>query len=165
MKPSRREPLPLLLSIAIHVVVAFAILNAAFHYDFSGLGSPATAPPSAEKVAYVNVAPTAGATGGRDSVGPAPKASQSSRGLVAPTPVPPATAPPTPSTPGHPAHAAEWRAAGVDAEPRRRVVAPCGGPGAVVQANGRERGVTRVVHGAPVEPGPASTITRDGERL
>ncbi len=114
MKSSRREPLPLLLSIAIHVVVAFAILNAAFHYDFSGLGSPATAPPSAEKVAYVNVAPIAGATGGRDSVGPAPRATQSSRGLVAPTRVPDAIAVPAPSTSGNPGGVAGGRGRGGD---------------------------------------------------
>jgi len=114
MKSSRREPLPLLLSIAIHVVVAFAILNAAFHYDFSGLGSPATAPPTAEKVAYVNVAPTAGATGGRDSVGPAPRATQSSRGLVAPSRTPDAIAPPAPSTSGNPGGIVGGRGRGGD---------------------------------------------------
>ena len=114
MKSSRRDPLPLLLSIAIHVVVAFAILNAAFHYDFSGLGSPATAPPSAEKVAFVSVAPTAGATGGRDSAGPAPRATESSRGLVAPTRVPDAIAMPAPSTSGNPGGVVGGRGRGGD---------------------------------------------------
>ena len=79
----RREPAPLLFSIAIHVAVAFAILNAAFHYDFSGLTAPRPATPASEKLTYVNVAPSGGAAGGRDSTGPAPRTPPASRGLVA----------------------------------------------------------------------------------
>ena len=71
---TRREPAPLLLSIAVHIGVAFAILNAAFHYDFSGLVTPRIAAPVAERVTYVDAAPPGGATGGRDSAGPAPRA-------------------------------------------------------------------------------------------
>ncbi|MEO8624039.1 MAG: hypothetical protein ABI625_23370 [bacterium] len=99
----RREPAPLLLSIAIHVGVAFAILNAAFHYDFSSLSAPhAPSPPPPEKIAYFSVAPPGGAPGARDSLGPAAKATQPSRGLVAPVRVPDAIAPPAPPTAGTP---------------------------------------------------------------
>ncbi len=100
---TRREPAPLLLSIAIHVVVAVAILNAAFHYDFSGLTLPRTAAMAAEKLTYISVAPAGGVTGGRDSTGPAPKAILPTRGLVAPLRVPSsiaAAAPTIPATSG-----------------------------------------------------------------
>ncbi len=98
----RRAPAPLLLSIAIHVAVAFAILSVTFHYDFSGLASPRVPPPVAERLTYLDVARTGGATGGRDSLGAAPKATQPSRGLVAPVRVPDAIAPPAPPTVGTP---------------------------------------------------------------
>lgn len=98
----RREAAPLLLSIAIHVAVAFAILNAAFHYDFSELYAPRTAASAPEKLTYINVAPVGGATGGRDSTGLAPRATQPSRGLVAPVRVPDAIAPSAPTTSGTP---------------------------------------------------------------
>ncbi len=98
----RREPVPLLLSIAIHLGIAFAILNAAFHYDFSGLDLPRTASPTPEKLTYINVAPAGGATGVRDSTGLAPRATQPLRGLVAPVRVPDAIAPSAPTTSGTP---------------------------------------------------------------
>ena len=102
MMKTRREPAPLLLSIAIHIGVAFAILNAAFHYDFSGLVTPRIAAPVAERVTYVDAAPPGGATGGRDSAGPAPRATEPSRGLVAPIRVPDVIAPAAPPTSGTP---------------------------------------------------------------
>ena len=105
----RREPAPLLFSIAIHMAVAFAILNAAFHYDFSGLNAPRPASVAPEKLMYVNVAPTGGATGTRDSAGPAPRATQASRGLVAPVRIPDAIAPPASATSGTPGGAVGGR--------------------------------------------------------
>ena len=108
----RREPAPLLFSIAIHVAVAFAILNAAFHYDFSGLTAPRPATPASEKLTYVNVAPSGGAAGGRDSTGPAPRTTPASRGLVAPVRIPDAIAPPARSTAGTPGGVAGGRGRG-----------------------------------------------------
>ena len=92
----RRESAPLLLSIAIHAGLAFAILNAAFHYDFSGLDVPRTVRTAPEKLTYISVAPGGGATGGRDST-PAARATQPSRGLIAPVRVPSAIAAPAPA--------------------------------------------------------------------
>ena len=92
----RRESAPLLLSIAIHAGLAFAILNAAFHYDFSGLDVPRTVRTAPEKLTYISVAPRGGATGDRDST-PAARATQPSRGLIAPVRVPSAIAAPAPA--------------------------------------------------------------------
>lgn len=93
----RRESAPLLLSIAIHVGLAFAILNAAFHYDFAGLEVVRTVRTAPEKLTYISVAPAGGATGDRDST-PAARATQPSRGLIAPVRVPSAIAAPAPAT-------------------------------------------------------------------
>ena len=112
MRTRRREPGPLLLSIAIHAGVAIAILNAAFHYDFSGLNVPRTAAPAPEKLTYISVAPAGGATGGRDSTGRAPKATQPSRGLVAPLRVPNAIAAPATPASGTPGGETGGRARG-----------------------------------------------------
>ena len=98
----RREPGPLLLSIAIHVVVAFAILNAAFHYDFSADRTVRAPAPVAERITYTSMAAPGGAAGGRDSTGPAPKATQPSRALVAPLTVPTGIAPPPAPSAGNP---------------------------------------------------------------
>jgi hypothetical protein len=98
----RREAGPLLFSIVIHVAIAFAILNAAFHYDFSGLSGTRTVVLTPERLTYVDVAPKGGATGGLDSVGLAPKATRPSRGLVAPLRVPDAITPQAPMTAGTP---------------------------------------------------------------
>ena len=98
----RREPGPLLLSIAIHVVVAFAILNAAFHYDFSGDRSVRAPAPAAEKITYTSMSAPGGASGGRDSAGPPPKSTQPSRALVAPLTVPTGIAPPPAPSAGNP---------------------------------------------------------------
>jgi hypothetical protein len=98
----RREPGPLLLSIAIHVVVAFAILNAAFHYDFSGGRTVRVTTPMPEKITYTSMAARGGAQGGLDSAGPPPKATQSSRALVAPLTVPTGIAPPPAPSAGNP---------------------------------------------------------------
>ncbi len=97
----RREPGPLLLSIAFHVVVAVAILNAAFHYDFSGDRAPRTLTAIPERITYTSMAAPGGAQGGLDSAGPPPKATQPSRALVAPLRVPTGIAPP-PATAGNP---------------------------------------------------------------
>ena len=108
----RREPGPLLLSIAIHAGVAFAILNAAFHYDFSGLASPRIAAVAPEKLTYISVAPSGGAPDGRDSTGAAPGATHPARGLVAPARVPVAITPPAPAPSGAPAGVAGGRGGG-----------------------------------------------------
>ncbi|CAN5445057.1 hypothetical protein BH09GEM1_BH09GEM1_07740 [soil metagenome] len=98
----RREPGPLLLSIAIHVVVALAILNAAFHYDFSGDRTAHSPVPTPEKITYTSVASAGGGQGGLDSAGPPPKATQPSRALVAPLIVPAGIAPPPAPSAGNP---------------------------------------------------------------
>ena len=100
----RRSPGPLIVSIAVHVVVAYAILNAAFHYDFSGDDHVRPPSPPQEKVTYVAVAPAAGAALGIDTTSRPAKATKAPvRGLTAPIQVPTAVAPePAPSggTPG-----------------------------------------------------------------
>ena len=98
----RREPAPLLISIAIHVAVAFAILNAAFHYDFSSLKTQRVASPAPEKITYVVAAPSPAAGGVSDSAGPAPRATQQQRGLESPIRVPVGIAPPAPRSAGSP---------------------------------------------------------------
>ena len=98
----RREPGPLLLSIAIHVIVAVAILNAAFHYDFSGdrtLRAPVAVP---EKITYTSMAVPGGAQGGLDSAGPPPKATQPTRAFIAPLRVPTGIAAPAAPSAGNP---------------------------------------------------------------
>jgi hypothetical protein len=97
----RREPVPLILSIVVHVAVAFAILNAAFHYDFS---QPLTQPsitPKAEQVTYVNAQPSGGVTGGIDTTSAPARAKTPARGLVAPVTTP-TELPPVPVTAGQP---------------------------------------------------------------
>jgi hypothetical protein len=90
----RREAAPLLFSIAIHVVVAFAILNAAFHYDFSTDHVRRAPTPPPERITYMSVPSAGGAQGGLDSTGPAPKSTQASHSFVAPARVPVGIAPP-----------------------------------------------------------------------
>jgi hypothetical protein len=97
----RREAVPLILSIAIHVVVAVLILNAAFHYDFSGSG-PRPIPPSAEQLTYVSTARAGGVAGGRDTSAAPAKATTPARGLVAPLLTPTTIGPPAPASAGLP---------------------------------------------------------------
>ena len=96
-----RERTPLIVSIAIHAVVAFAILNAAFHYDFSSLDRK---PESAkqEQISYVAVRPTGGVTGGTDSTSAPAKATTPSSGFVAPIATPRFIEAPAPATGGAP---------------------------------------------------------------
>lgn len=82
----RRVSGPLLFSIATHVVLAIAILNAAFHYDFSWT-APRPPSPVAEHVTYIGVAPAGGAVGSSTAGVPA-RATEPTRGLVAPPRVP-----------------------------------------------------------------------------
>ena len=105
----RREPGPLLLSIAIHVVVAFAILNAAFHYNFATDRTAHAPPPTAEKITYTSMASSGGAQGGLDSVGAPPKAKQPAQALVAPLTVPKGIAPPAAPSAGNPGGATGGR--------------------------------------------------------
>ncbi|MEO7457855.1 MAG: hypothetical protein ABIY52_16475 [Gemmatimonadaceae bacterium] len=101
MKQKRREPGALLFSVAIHAVVAFAILNAAFHYDFSGMREPTAPPPTQEKIAYVSVPVRAGSPTGDTTSAPA-KTKNPSRGISAPVETPVFVAPPSPPTSGTP---------------------------------------------------------------
>ncbi|MEO8336976.1 MAG: hypothetical protein ABI664_18475, partial [bacterium] len=93
----RREPLPLILSIVVHVAVAFAILNAAFHYDFSQPLRQRAIPLKEERVTYVNMRPSGGVTGGADTTSAPARARTPSRGLVAPVTTP-TSLPPVPTT-------------------------------------------------------------------
>jgi hypothetical protein len=88
MTPMRRRPSgALLVSIVAHAVLAVALLNIVFHYDFSALRGPTTASPTQEHVTYVSAMPAAGASGGTSASTPA-RATTPTRGLVAPARVP-----------------------------------------------------------------------------
>ena len=99
MKTERRSPTSLLLSLAIHAVVGVALVNVAFHYDFSTLYAPRTPAPTVEHIAYVAIGPARGAVGGSTGGAPA-RATTPSRGLVAPVRVPTAIAPVQPKAAG-----------------------------------------------------------------
>lgn len=102
MKIRGREPGPFLLSVAVHVVVAIAILNAAFHYNFSGVSTGPRNAPVQERVTYVTTAPRGGVSGGLDSsVAPA-RAKEPLRGIVAPKTVPTSISPVAPPAAGSP---------------------------------------------------------------
>jgi hypothetical protein len=108
VKKLRRPSGSLLLSLAIHVVVGVALVNVAFHYDFSALHEPRQPAPTVEKITYVGVARAAGALGAGDSTAAVPaKSSKPSRGLVAPLRTPAAIAPPAPAVRGTPNGAAD----------------------------------------------------------
>lgn len=83
----RRPSGPLLFSIALHAAMAVVLANVAFHYDFSSSHEPKTPPPTAERVTYIAVGPSGGAVGGSGAGVPA-RASEPTRGLVAPVRVP-----------------------------------------------------------------------------
>ena len=97
----RRPSGSLLFSLGLHGVIALALANAAFHYDFSSSGFRRPSP-TVEKITYVRVAPSGGASGGSGASAPA-KSAVPQRGLIAPVRVPsritPA-APPVSGTPG-----------------------------------------------------------------
>jgi len=90
---TRRSPGALLASIAVHVVVAALILNAAFHYDFSHGNTAIYSAPRREHVTFINAAPAGGVTGGTDSASMPARAKTPTPGLVAPLRVPTAVAP------------------------------------------------------------------------
>ncbi len=97
----RRDPASLLLSVVIHVAAGFAIMNAAFHYDFSRDRVVRPPAPTQEKLTYVTVAPNGSAVGSADtSSRPARATSSPAPRLVAPLRVPTAVAPPAPPTAG-----------------------------------------------------------------
>ncbi len=102
---------PLLLSVAIHVVAGIAILNAAFHYDFSGLAGPGMPAPVQEQITYTSVAPAGGAEGGSGASAPA-LATQPSRGLVAPARMPAGVSPAEVAAGGTPGGVAGGRGRG-----------------------------------------------------
>jgi hypothetical protein len=93
----RRPAGSLLLSLAVHAVVAVLLLNVAFHYDFSSLIAARQPAAPVEQLTYVAVAPAGGASGGNGAGVPA-RAEQPMRGLVAPSNVP--TTLPTPEPVG-----------------------------------------------------------------
>ncbi len=100
---TRRPSGSLLLSVAVHAVLAVVLVNLAFHYDIISLTNPSTPAPPVERLTYVNVAPIAGggAVGGASTGAPA-KAERPNPGLVAPPSVPTTVTAPQPpaGTPG-----------------------------------------------------------------
>ena len=90
----RREPGPLLFSVAFHLLLAVAILRAAFHYDFSQEERLVRDPVKAERVTYMRVAPPGGVALGSDSASAPAKATRPARGLVAPVGIPALLPPP-----------------------------------------------------------------------
>jgi hypothetical protein len=96
----RREPASLLLSIVFHVAAGFAIMNAAFHYDFSGDRTVRPPVPTQEKLTYLTVAPGGSAVGSADTSSRPSRAAAPAPRLVAPLRVPTAVEPPAPPTSG-----------------------------------------------------------------
>jgi hypothetical protein len=100
---TRRPSGSLLLSVAVHTVLAVVLLNMAFHYDIISLINPNTPAPAVERLTYVRVAPIAGggAVGGASTGAPA-KAERPNTGLIAPPSVPTTVTAPQPAagTPG-----------------------------------------------------------------
>ncbi|HEX5973069.1 MAG TPA: hypothetical protein VFY85_14145 [Gemmatimonadaceae bacterium] len=100
---TRRPSGSLLLSVAVHAVIAVVLLNMAFHYDIISLPRSNAPEPTVERITYVRVAPIAGggAVGGASTGEPA-KAERPNTGLVAPPSVPTSVAAPQPAagTPG-----------------------------------------------------------------
>ncbi|MEO8336520.1 MAG: hypothetical protein ABI664_16185 [bacterium] len=97
----RREPVPLILSIVVHVAVAFAILNAAFHYDFSQPLTQRAVPVKEEQVTFVEARPSGGVTGGTDTASAPSRAKTPTPAFVAPVATP-TELPPVPTTAGQP---------------------------------------------------------------
>jgi hypothetical protein len=126
---SRRRPVPLLVSIVVHIVVAYAIMNAAFHYDFSRDRVPRPPSPPQEHITYVTASPPAGALTGIDSARTTAKAKVPTRAIVAPMRVPTSIAPP-PAPPD------------------------AGTPGGVLGGQGRGGGVGATTGIVPAEPDP-----------
>jgi len=98
---TRRPSGSLLLSVAVHAVLAVVLVNLAFHYDIISLARPTAPPPTVERITYVAVAPGGGAVGGNSTGAPA-RAERPNTGLVAPPSVPTTVAAPQPAagTPG-----------------------------------------------------------------
>ena len=93
---TRRPVSSLLLSIAIHVVAGFALVNVAFHYDFSLLRAPRPVAPPVEHLTYIAVHPGGGSSGG-SGTGVAARAITPERALVAPASVPTTVVPQQPA--------------------------------------------------------------------
>jgi hypothetical protein len=113
MMKKRRDPGALLVSVAVHAAVGFAILSAAFHYDFTLLRGPSVPQPVQEKISYVTAAPRGGAAAGDTPSAPA-RAANPSRGLAAPVETPVLIAPPAPATSGNPAGVEGGRGRGAE---------------------------------------------------
>lgn len=98
----RRPSGSLLLSIAVHTVIAVVLLNMAFHYDLISLPRSSVPEPVVERITYVAVSPPAGGAIGGMGTGAPARAERPSTGLVAPPSVPTTVAAPQPAagTPG-----------------------------------------------------------------
>jgi hypothetical protein len=96
----RRDPRALIFSVVVHVILATAILSAAFHYDFSRDSSTPRNVPVPEHVSYVRVAPMGGIAVGTDTSKAGARSKVAPRGLVTPKVVPPTITPlpPAPTT-------------------------------------------------------------------
>jgi hypothetical protein len=121
MMKTRRPSGSLLFSLIIHVFVGIALLNIVFHYDFSALHEERTAAPAPEKVTYIAVAPAGGATGSTIGGTPA-RATEPTRGLVAPTRVPDAITPAPRSVGGTPGGVVGGQGAGGGIGPTTGIV-------------------------------------------
>ena len=128
MNMKRREPGALVFSIIVHVIVAAAILSAAFHYDFSRDASLPPNAPVAEHVAYLRVAPAGGVAVSADSTRPGARSKNQPTGLAAPAAVPTAVVPLPP--------------------------APTVQPGGIVGGTGRGQGSSAVTGIVPSQPDP-----------
>lgn len=94
-------------------MVGYAILHAAFHYDFSRDHQVLPPAPEEEHVRYVAVAPAAGAALGIDTTGRPAKATQAPvRGFTAPVQVPTRILPEEPPAAGSPGGVDGGRARG-----------------------------------------------------
>jgi hypothetical protein len=83
------------------VAVAFAILNAAFHYDFSQPLTRQAIQPKEERITYVTARASGGVTGGVDTTSAPARAKSPLLGLVAPITTP-TSLPPVPDAGGQP---------------------------------------------------------------
>lgn len=89
---SRQRPSgSLAFSVAVHLAVLIALANVVLHYEFPAVR---TTPPEQriERLTYVAISPPAGAVGGTIAA-PPPRATEPTRGIVAPPRVPTAIGP------------------------------------------------------------------------
>ena len=92
---TRRPLRSLLLSVVIHVAAGFALVNVAFHYDFSVLRAPRPVAPPVEHLTYIAVHPGGGSSAGAGT-GEAARAVTPARLLTAPRAIPAGIVPQAP---------------------------------------------------------------------